>query len=92
MVEPVSEGCGPRALAWLRGDPQKEVEGAGATFSEEASHPGRQLPLPPPAPQPFLPLTFSLRGEEAEGQQTRFRGWVRASLFWGLALLFGKGS
>lgn len=73
-VEPVSEGCGPRALARLRGDPLREVEGAGATFSEEASHPGKQLPLPPPAPQPFLLLTFSLWAEEAEDQQTTFQG------------------
>lgn len=30
--------------------------------------------LPPPSPQPFLLLTFSLRGKEAEGQQTKIQG------------------
>lgn len=90
IVEPVSEGGGPRALARLRGDPRREVEGAGATFSEEASPPGSSFPSHHlhPSPSFFSPSPSVER--RLKISRPRFRGWVRALLFGGVGFTLWK--
>lgn len=66
-------GVAPRALAQLRGDPLREVEGAGPHSQEGASHPGTQLPCPHPHPSPSSSPPSPSGGRRLEVSRPSFR-------------------